>query len=75
VYCLKNATTQAGAAGECEHGCNVGADHHHPSVCKLIGGFPGALSLGRLGTPIVGVGMIPRGEVGVIDRHSRRTRH
>jgi Kef-type K+ transport system membrane component KefB len=33
---------------------------------KLIGGFLGALSLGRRGAMIVGVGMIPRGEVGVV---------
>jgi Kef-type K+ transport system membrane component KefB len=33
---------------------------------KLIGGFLGALSLGRRGALIVGVGMIPRGEVGVV---------
>ena len=35
-------------------------------VSKLIGGFLGALSLGRRGALIVGVGMIPRGEVGVV---------
>jgi Kef-type K+ transport system membrane component KefB len=33
---------------------------------KLIGGFLGALSLGRRGALIVGVGMVPRGEVGVV---------
>jgi len=33
---------------------------------KLIGGFLGALSLGRRGALIVGVGMMPRGEVGVV---------
>ena len=33
---------------------------------KLIGGFVGALALGRRGATIVGVGMIPRGEVGVV---------
>jgi Kef-type K+ transport system membrane component KefB len=33
---------------------------------KLVGGFLGALSLGRRGATIVGVGMIPRGEVGVV---------
>jgi Kef-type K+ transport system membrane component KefB len=33
---------------------------------KLIGGFFGALSLGRKGALIVGIGMIPRGEVGVV---------
>ncbi|MGH8042306.1 MAG: cation:proton antiporter [Rudaea sp.] len=35
-------------------------------VSKLIGGFLGALSLGTRGALIVGVGMIPRGEVGVV---------
>jgi Kef-type K+ transport system membrane component KefB len=35
-------------------------------VSKLAGGFLGALSLGRYGATIVGVGMIPRGEVGVV---------
>jgi Kef-type K+ transport system membrane component KefB len=33
---------------------------------KLIGGFLGALSLGKRSALIVGVGMIPRGEVGVV---------
>ncbi|WP_199098050.1 cation:proton antiporter [Dyella sp. ASV21] len=33
---------------------------------KLIGGFLGALSLGRRGATIVGFGMVPRGEVGVV---------
>ncbi len=35
-------------------------------VSKLIGGFLGALPLGKRGALIVGVGMIPRGEVGVV---------
>jgi len=35
-------------------------------VSKLIGGFLGALSLGRSGATIVGFGMVPRGEVGVV---------
>ncbi|HTV84032.1 MAG TPA: cation:proton antiporter [Dyella sp.] len=35
-------------------------------VSKLLGGFLGALSLGRLGASIVGFGMVPRGEVGVV---------
>jgi Kef-type K+ transport system membrane component KefB len=35
-------------------------------VSKLIGGFLGALALGRRGALIVGVGMMPRGEVGVV---------
>ena len=35
-------------------------------VSKLVGGFLGALSLGRRGALIVGMGMIPRGEVGVV---------
>lgn len=35
-------------------------------VAKLLGGFLGALSLGKRGALIVGVGMIPRGEVGVV---------
>jgi Kef-type K+ transport system membrane component KefB len=35
-------------------------------ISKLAGGFLGALSLGRRGAMIVGVGMIPRGEVGVV---------
>jgi Kef-type K+ transport system membrane component KefB len=35
-------------------------------ISKLAGGFLGALSLGRRGAIIVGVGMIPRGEVGVV---------
>jgi Kef-type K+ transport system membrane component KefB len=35
-------------------------------ISKLIGGFFGALSLGRKGALIVGIGMIPRGEVGVV---------
>jgi Kef-type K+ transport system membrane component KefB len=33
---------------------------------KLAGGFLGALSLGRRSALIVGVGMVPRGEVGVV---------
>jgi Kef-type K+ transport system membrane component KefB len=33
---------------------------------KLAGGFLGALPLGRRGATIVGVGMVPRGEVGVV---------
>jgi len=36
------------------------------AISKLIGGFVGALSLGKRGALIVGVGMIPRGEVGVV---------
>ena len=35
-------------------------------VSKLAGGFLGALSLGRRSALLVGVGMIPRGEVGVV---------
>ncbi len=35
-------------------------------ISKFIGGFVGALSLGRRAATIVGVGMIPRGEVGVV---------
>ncbi len=35
-------------------------------VSKLAGGFLGALSLGTRGAAIVGVGMVPRGEVGVV---------
>jgi Kef-type K+ transport system membrane component KefB len=35
-------------------------------VSKLVGGFLGALSLGKRGALIVGVGMVPRGEVGVV---------
>ena len=35
-------------------------------VSKLIGGFLGALSLGRRSATIVGFGMVPRGEVGVV---------
>jgi Kef-type K+ transport system membrane component KefB len=35
-------------------------------LSKLIGGFLGALSLGRRGAVIVGVGMVPRGEVGIV---------
>ncbi|TCV97574.1 transporter (CPA2 family) [Luteibacter rhizovicinus] len=35
-------------------------------VSKLAGGFLGALSLGRRGAAIVGFGMVPRGEVGVV---------
>jgi Kef-type K+ transport system membrane component KefB len=35
-------------------------------VSKLAGGFLGALSLGPRGATIVGVGMIPRGEVGIV---------
>jgi Kef-type K+ transport system membrane component KefB len=33
---------------------------------KLLGGFFGALSLGGRGALIVGIGMMPRGEVGVV---------
>ena len=33
---------------------------------KLVGGFLGALALGRRGATIVGFGMVPRGEVGVV---------
>jgi Kef-type K+ transport system membrane component KefB len=35
-------------------------------VSKLVGGFLGALALGRRGATIVGFGMVPRGEVGVV---------
>ena len=35
-------------------------------VSKLLGGFLGALSLGKRSALIVGIGMIPRGEVGVV---------
>jgi Kef-type K+ transport system membrane component KefB len=35
-------------------------------VSKLAGGFLGALSLGRRGATLVGFGMVPRGEVGVV---------
>jgi Kef-type K+ transport system membrane component KefB len=35
-------------------------------VSKFVGGFLGALSLGKAGASIVGVGMVPRGEVGVV---------
>ncbi|HET7925901.1 MAG TPA: cation:proton antiporter, partial [Rhodanobacteraceae bacterium] len=35
-------------------------------LSKLAGGFLGAMSLGRRGATIVGVGMVPRGEVGVV---------
>ena len=35
-------------------------------VSKLAGGYLGALSLGQRGAMIVGVGMVPRGEVGVV---------
>jgi Kef-type K+ transport system membrane component KefB len=35
-------------------------------VSKLIGGGLGAIGLGKRGALIVGVGMIPRGEVGVV---------
>lgn len=35
-------------------------------LSKLAGGFLGALSLGRRSALIVGVGMMPRGEVGVV---------
>jgi Kef-type K+ transport system membrane component KefB len=35
-------------------------------VTKFAGAFLGALSLGRTDATIVGVGMVPRGEVGVI---------
>ncbi|MEO8673129.1 MAG: cation:proton antiporter [Tahibacter sp.] len=35
-------------------------------VSKLIGGFAGALGLGKRSALIVGVGMVPRGEVGVV---------
>lgn len=35
-------------------------------LSKLVGGFIGALSLGKRGALIVGVGMVPRGEVGVV---------
>ena len=35
-------------------------------LSKLVGGYLGALPLGRRGALIVGVGMMPRGEVGVV---------
>jgi Kef-type K+ transport system membrane component KefB len=35
-------------------------------VSKLAGGFLGALSLGKRSATIVGFGMVPRGEVGVV---------
>jgi Kef-type K+ transport system membrane component KefB len=35
-------------------------------LSKMIGGFLGALPLGKRGATIVGVGMVPRGEVGIV---------
>ena len=35
-------------------------------VSKIVGGFIGALSLGKRGAAIVGIGMVPRGEVGIV---------
>ncbi|HWU75098.1 MAG TPA: cation:proton antiporter [Rhodanobacter sp.] len=35
-------------------------------LSKLIGGYLGAMSLGRRSAAIVGFGMVPRGEVGVV---------
>ncbi|QAU22706.1 cation:proton antiporter [Dyella sp. M7H15-1] len=35
-------------------------------VSKLLGGFLGSLSLGKMSAAIVGFGMVPRGEVGVV---------
>lgn len=35
-------------------------------VSKLVGGFLGAVSLGKRSATIVGFGMVPRGEVGVV---------
>ncbi|MCK9539970.1 cation:proton antiporter [Dokdonella sp.] len=35
-------------------------------LSKLIGGYLGALSLGQRSALIVGVGMVPRGEVGIV---------
>jgi Kef-type K+ transport system membrane component KefB len=35
-------------------------------ISKLLGGFLGSLSLGRTSAAIVGFGMVPRGEVGVV---------
>jgi len=35
-------------------------------ISKLLGGYLGALSLGQRGAVIVGFGMVPRGEVGVV---------
>jgi Kef-type K+ transport system membrane component KefB len=35
-------------------------------LSKIVGGFVGALSLGTRGATIVGVGMVPRGEVGIV---------
>ncbi|HET7267833.1 MAG TPA: cation:proton antiporter [Oleiagrimonas sp.] len=35
-------------------------------ITKLAGGFLGALSMGKRGATIVGFGMVPRGEVGVV---------
>ena len=35
-------------------------------LSKLLGGFLGALSLGKTSAAIVGFGMVPRGEVGVV---------
>ncbi|EIL91885.1 MULTISPECIES: cation:proton antiporter [Rhodanobacter] len=35
-------------------------------VSKLLGGFLGSLSLGRRSATIIGFGMVPRGEVGVV---------
>jgi Kef-type K+ transport system membrane component KefB len=35
-------------------------------ISKLAGGFLGALKLGKRGAAIVGFGMVPRGEVGVV---------
>ena len=36
------------------------------TASKLIGGYLGALSLGRRGALIVGLGMVPRGEIGIV---------
>ena len=35
-------------------------------ISKFVGGYLGSMSLGRNGAAIVGVGMVPRGEVGVV---------
>jgi len=35
-------------------------------VSKLVGGWLGSLSLGRRSATIIGFGMVPRGEVGVV---------
>jgi Kef-type K+ transport system membrane component KefB len=66
---LRPDRQQDRSASTCQCGCldrTSRGDTVIAIISKLLGGFLGALSLGRMGAAIVGFGMVPRGEVGVV---------